>query len=176
MPPSSIREIFGQGAKEFAALATRIEAELSARSVSYKYLPLEEFSQLLVNDPAQAQRIYWYELVGRAHFAATSSLLRSAQWVKGVQISHDENLYLPFCANLRSLIESAADSLTGVAGAAQTFAENCNSINDSLRCKSHKIVISQELEDQLIHFSHGRKLVKGDDAPQAHSARRLGLT
>lgn len=171
MPSSSISEIFGQGAKEFAALASRVEAELSARSVSYKYFPLEEFSQLMVNDPAQAQRIYWYELVGRAHFAAASSILRSAQWLKGVQVSHDENLYLPFCANLRSLIESTADSLAGVAGAAQTFAEHSNSVNNSLRLKSNRIITCRELEDQLIHFSHGRKLEKNDGAPQSHSAR-----
>lgn len=171
MLSSSISEIFGQGAKEFSALASRIEAELSARPVSYKYFPLEDFSRLMVNDPAQAQHIYWYELVGRAHFAAASSILRSAQWVKGVLIAHDGNLYLPFCANLRSLIESAADSLAGVAGAAQTFSENSNSVNDSLKFKSNLIVINRELEDHLIHFSHGRKLEKGDGAPQYHSAK-----
>jgi hypothetical protein len=171
MLSSSIGEIFGQGAKEFAALASRIEAELSARPVSYKYYSQEDFSRLMIDDPAQGQHIYWYELVGRAHFAAVSSILRSAQWVKGVQISHNENLYLPFCANLRSLIESASDSLAGVAGAAQTLAENSSSVNDSLRFKSNINVINRALEDQLIHFSHGRKVAKGDDAPQSHSAR-----
>ncbi|WP_454722696.1 hypothetical protein [Delftia acidovorans] len=171
MPSSSINEIFGQGAKDFSAIASRIETELSTRSVSYKYFSPEQFSQLMVNDPAQAQRIYWCELVGRAHFAAASSILRSAQWVKGVQISYDENLYLPFCANLRSLIESVADSLNGVSGTAKAFSENRNSINDSLRLKSDKIFINSKLEDQLIHFSHGRKLAKGDDVPQSHSAK-----
>jgi hypothetical protein len=171
MSPPSISEIFGQGSKEFCAIASRIEAELSACSVSYKYSSPEEFSQLMLNEPAQAQRIYWYELVGRAHLAAASSILRSAQWVKGVQIAYDGNLYLPFCANLRSLIESAADSLAGVTGVAETFAEIRNSVNDSLRSESNKIVTSLELENQLIHFSHGRKLEKSDDASPNHLAR-----
>jgi hypothetical protein len=171
MPSSSINEIFGQGAEEFAALASRIEAELSARTIRYKFLPSEEFAQLMVADASHAQRVYWYELVGRAHFAAASSILRSAQWVKGVQVARDQNLYLPFCANLRSLIESAADSLTGVAGAAQTFAENSGHVNAALSLKCHQIAISRELEDQLIHFSHGRKLAKDEDAPQSHLAK-----
>jgi hypothetical protein len=172
MPSSpSINEIFGHGAEEFAALASRIEVELSARAITYKFVPLEEFARLMVLDTPRAQRIYWYELVGRAHFAAVSSILRSAQWLKGVQVARERNLYLPFCANLRSLIESAADSLTGVSGVAQTFAENRGTVNDALNGKSSQITNSRELEDQLIHFSHGRKLAKDEMAPQSHSAR-----
>jgi hypothetical protein len=170
-PSPSIDEIFGQGADVFAALASRIEVELSARSAKYKFLPPEEFERLMIHDAAHAQRIYWHELVGRAHFAAASSILRSAQWLKGVQVSREQNLYLPFCANLRSLIESAADSLAGVEGVAQTLAANRGAVNDALGLKSSQITISRELEDQLIHFSHGRKLAKGEVAPQSHSAK-----
>jgi hypothetical protein len=167
----SINEIFGQGAEEFLALASRIEVELTARTVKYRFVAPEEFERLMVLDTPRAQRIYWCELVGRAHFAATSSILRSAQWLKGVQVAREQNLYLPFCANLRSLIESAADSLTGVSRVAQTFAENSIVVNEALNMKSSQIVISRELEDQLIHFSHGRKLAKDEVAPQSHSAR-----
>ncbi|NNC17378.1 hypothetical protein HJC22_16795 [Corallococcus exiguus] len=170
-PSPSIDEIFGRGADNFAALASRIELELSARAARYKFLPLEEYAQLMTHDAAHAQRIYWNELVGRAHFAAASSILRSAQWLKGVQFSREQNLYLPFCANLRSLIESAADSLAGVDGVAQTLAEARGDVNDALGLKSSQLTTSQELEDQLIHFSHGRKLAKGEVAPQSHSAK-----
>ena len=172
MPSSpSINELFGQGAEEFAALAARIEVELSAGAITYEFFPPEDFERLLIHEPPRAQRIYWHELVGRAHFAAVSSILRSAQWLKGVQASPEQNLYLPFCANLRSLIESAADSLTGVSGVAQTFAENRAAVNKALGMQSSQIMISRELEDQLIHFSHGRKLTKDEVAPQSHSAK-----
>lgn len=32
--------------------------------------------------------------------------------------------------------------------------------------------ISKELEDTLIHFTHGRKLLKGEEAPCTHRARQ----
>lgn len=172
MPSSpSINELFGRGADEFAALAARMEVELSAEAIKYEFFPPEDFERLFVNDSLRAQRIYWHELVGRAHFAAVSSVLRSAQWLKGVQVSSDRDLYLPFCANLRSLIESAADSLAGLSGVAQTFAENRTAVNEALGMKSSQIMISKELEEQLIHFSHGRKLAKGELAPQSHTAK-----
>jgi len=167
----SINEVFGQGAQDFAALASRMNVEFSAGSVRYKFFAAEEFERLMIDDAPQAQRIYWHELVGRAHFAAASSILRSAQWLTGVQVAREQNLYLPFCANLRSLIESAADSFDGVAGVAQTLAENRGAVNDALNMKSSQVITSRELEDQLIHFSHGRKLTKGEVAPQSHSAK-----
>lgn len=170
-PSESIDEIFGYGAKEFAALASRIEVELSATAARYTFVPADEFLHLMLIDAPRAQHIYWRELIGRAHFAAVSSILRSAQWLKGVQFAREHNLYLPFCANLRSLMESAADSLSGVSGAAQTLSEHRDAVNEALNMKSDQIMMSQELEDQLIHFSHGRKIAKDEVAPQTHSAR-----
>lgn len=167
----SIKAIFGQGAEEFATLASRIEVELGKREVKYSFCPLKDFERLITQEEARAQYIYWSEIVGRAHFSAVSSILRSAQWLRGVQLSCEQDLYLPFCANLRSLIESAADSLTGVSGVAQTFSENRVAINNALKMQSEQIMISRELEDQLIHFSHGRKLEKYQVAPQSHSAK-----
>lgn len=54
---------------------------------------------------------------------------------------------------------------------AQTLSENKVAINEALSMKSNQITISRELEDQLIHFSHGRKLAKDELAPQTHSAK-----
>ena len=34
------------------------------------------------------------------------------------------------------------------------------------------MMISKELEDTLIHFTHARKLSKGEDAPSTHRARQ----
>lgn len=167
----SINEIFGHGSEEFAAIASRIQVELNTKVIRYKFVPMEEFERLLVFDTPRALHVYWHELVGRAHFAAVSSMLRSAQWLEGVRMAREKNLYLPFCANLRSLIESAADSLAGVSGVAKTFSEKRVAINEILNMNSKQAMISQELEDQLIHFSHGRKLGKGETAPESHVAR-----
>lgn len=168
---SAINEIFGSGSEEFSALASRMEIELSTRAVKYSFSSPEDFERLIVHDTPRAQRIYWQELVGRAHFAAVTSILRSAQWVKGTNLSREQDLYLPFCANLRSLIESAADSLTGVSGVAQTFAKNRIAVNRALSLKSTQITINSELESQLIHFSHGRKLAKDELAPSSHAVK-----
>lgn len=167
----SINEIFGQGAEAFLALASRIEVELSKREIKYSFFPPEDFERLATQEETRAQHIYWSEIVGRAHFAAVSSILRSTQWLKGTQLSCERGLYLPFCANLRSLIESTADSLSGVSGVAQTFSENRVAINRALNMQIEQIMVSGELEDQLIHFSHGRKLDKDQAAPKSHLAK-----
>lgn len=166
-----INELFGPAAEDYLGLVARMEAELSERTIRYEFLSPDDFEDLLINQPKRAMHIYWKELVGRAHFAAVSSILRSAQWLKGAKMSAERGLYLPFCGNVRSLIESAADSLDGISGVAQTIAENVAAVNKLLAMQSDKIVISKELEDQLIHFSHGRKVAKHEPAPQCHAAK-----
>jgi hypothetical protein len=162
--------IFGPGADGFTALISRLEIELSSNRPKYVFCPPDQFEFLLINETGRAQRIYWTELIGRAHLASVGSMLRSVQWLKGALGAYEQDLYLPFCANLRSLIESAADSLTGLSGVAQAIAENKVAVNEALNMKSDKIVISGELENQLIHFSHARKLAKGEVAPSSHAA------
>jgi len=39
-------------------------------------------------------------------------------------------------------------------------------VNQNVNGKAEQTVLAVELEDQLIHFSHARKLSKGDVAPR----------
>lgn len=45
-------------------------------------------------------------------------------------------------------------------------------MNQSLQWKTEQPVLAVELENQLIHFSHARKLSKGDASPVSHKAKQ----
>lgn len=88
-----------------------------------------------------------------------------------MKVSYEAKLFLPYCANLRALIESVADTFDALNNVAVTIAESSNEINKALLKKSNVFAINRELEDQLIHFAYGRKLKKGESAPASHSAK-----
>ena len=79
--------------------------------------------------------------------------------------------FLPFCASFRALIESAADGYDALSNVASTLAEYREIVNQSLQGKAEQPVLAVELEDQLIHFSHARKLSKRDASPLSHKAK-----
>jgi hypothetical protein len=69
------------------------------------------------------------------------------------------------------LIEATGDSITGLAGIAPTLASNAREINAALRGEADAALLCPELEDQLIHFTHGRRVEKSEGAPETHSAK-----
>lgn len=167
----SATDIFGPGATDFLAVPMGILSEVSAARVSYDFLSPDRFNNLLESNWPSAQQVYWSELIGRTHLTAVSSLLRSNQWINGALVAYENNLFLPFCANIRALIEATGDSITGLASIAPTLAGNAREINAALRGEAASALLCGELEDQLIHFTHGRRVEKNEIAPGTHSAR-----
>src|SRR5262249_41369594 len=113
--------------------------------------------------------VYWSEILYRAHMAAASALLRTHRWLAGaVSAIHRPNI-LSHAANLRGLLEACADtyhSLRVVPGAlAGWHAE----IRRALAGEQDK-VWTTDLEDTLIHFLYGRKVARGETAPDSHRA------
>ena len=84
--------------------------------------------------------------------------------------SYEAELYLPFASSFRCLIESAADSYFSLSNLCTTLSKNIKSINDSINENSKDIYIFKDLENQLIHYSHARKLNSGESAPNSHKA------
>ena len=135
----------------------------------------EEYEDLLERDLGEAMRVYWTETLGRAHLASATAILRSRRWLSGVEQASAENNLLLFAAALRGLMESAADASTALIGTPLTLAHRHSSISECLEGRARSRLESSEVEDELIHYSHARRLSRSEraNAPSSHKARQV---
>lgn len=122
---------------------------------------------------AKAELVAWTEVLGRSYLASAGAIVRSQQWLAGVGVTYQSGLFLPFCAALRGLIESAADTCHAFLGVPLRLAYSRVHVHAALTGTGCGNFPSSELEDALIHFSHGRKLSKPESKanPGSHQAR-----
>lgn len=133
-----------------------------------------QYIQLAQNDPAEGLRVYWIEILERAHMTAATSLLRSGRWLSGIHDSYYAGNYHLFCAAYRGLIESASDSYFTLSAVPRTLSDLAQWINRALnKTAGENFFISQELENILIHYTHARKIKKGEDVPDSHRAKHV---
>ncbi|GLX87501.1 hypothetical protein Pfra02_00700 [Pseudomonas fragi] len=167
-----IEKIFGADGAQFMRFALKLIEDFEQDSTTYTYMPPTEFDSLMQNDWKSGAKVYWVEMLGRAHLAAAASIIRAYRWSDGMVTCYANNLFLPFCACFRALIESTADTYDALGNVAITLAECRSDVNPALKLMAKQGVMARELEDQLIHFSHARKLSKQDEAPPSHSAKQ----
>lgn len=164
-------KIFGKDGARFLACLQPLISELIASRTRYAYMKPEVFKELALRDTSQAMATYWSEMLGRAHLAAVTSIIRTYRWAQGMASSHKAGLYLPYCASFRGLLESVADTHDSLQSVALTLAKNHDTISLALAGQSSVAMISSELEDTLIHYAYARKIEKGFTAPATHIAK-----
>lgn len=140
------------------------------RDVEYTFMAEDEFRAL---EPAAMTRVYWSEMLYRSHWAAAATLLRAQLWLQGAADAYEANNLLAFAACCRGLIEASADSHYSIRSVPETLARDHRMIADALAGVSRTMAVNPELEEQLIHFTHGRKVPKGSAAPASHRALHL---
>ena len=148
---------------------------LKRLTTRYSFMEIDEYEGLLHRDVSEAMRVYWSETLERTHIAAVTAILRSRHWLSAVLSAESEGNALAFAAAFRGLMESAADTTTALVGIPLTLAYHYPTIANSLSGLTTSLVISPELEDELIHYSHGRHVKKSerDSTPKAHCARSV---
>ena len=144
---------------------------------TYEFMEPEAFISLQT-EPATFYRVLWEETLQRVHFCACSALLRLQQWARGLETAYNsENPFLTAAA-LRGLIESSADTNYSLFGLPFDLSDRnrMDIINRILMRKWNAneppVIPSEEMENRLIHFSHGRRLTKDEKTqlPSSHSA------
>ena len=72
-------------------------------------------------------------------------------------------------------MESAADASTAFRGTPLTLAHHHSSITECLAGQATAVLVSSELENELIHYSRARNLKKSEraNAPTSHQVRRV---
>ena len=157
-------------ARQFVELVDSLSLEnLTTR---YRFVDNEEYLGLLTRDVSEGMRVYWTELLGRAHIAAVTAILRSGHWMSAVLSAYSEGNALGFAAAFRALMESAADTSNGLRSTPPTLAHLYPEVSKALLGRATDIVIATELEDHLIHYSHARYLRRSerDSMPPTHDA------
>ncbi len=159
--------LFGRSGDVYPKILRDIVSEASG--TVYKFMAIEEFKAL---PPSHMNRVYWEEILYRAHWAAVANSIRHLRWFDAcvVHATIQAN-YLAFCAALRGLLESAADTKHSLEVVPLAIASSADSVLKALDGRlGNSIFISTEMEDCLIHFHHARKVGKGEDAPPTHKA------
>ena len=148
---------------------------LKCSTTRYSFMDGDEYADLLRSDVSEGMRVYWSETLERAHLASVTAILRSRHWLSAVVSTQSDRNALAFAAVFRGLMESAADTTTALIGTPLTLAHYYPIIADGLSGLATTVVTSPELEDELIHYSHGRHIKKSEQAgtPQSHRARSV---
>ena len=80
MDAITLKKVFGSDGAQFINLTgTLIEAIEKEPSI-YTYMAPDEFSSLIETDWKAGTKIYWEELLVRAHLAAVASIIRAYRW------------------------------------------------------------------------------------------------
>lgn len=159
--------LFGKAGEVYPKILRNIVDE--AAGVSYSFMDIEQYKSLPIN---QQNKIYWEEILYRVHWAAVANSIRHLRWFDACVVhATTQPNYLAFCAALRGLLESAADTKHSLGAVPLTIADSAGDIFKCLNARlNNALFLSTELENVLIHFHHARKIGKGENAPPAHKA------
>jgi hypothetical protein len=163
-PENPFTEVYGY----FQTLLTNLTKEFIGQR--YRIVQHIEFENQLKANASISMQIYWTEILMRAHLAATTSLMRTKDWLDGCFNAYEKANYLSFAANLRGLLEATADTCYALKPVPVTLVENFTQIVDHLSApkRLQQLIISKELEDRLIHFYFARRLPKNSNEPDSH--------
>lgn len=168
----TLESILHRQAKPFVELVDSLSLE--SLTTRYTFVDNEEYLELLTRDISEGMRIYWTEVLSRAHIAAATSILRSEHWMSAVLSAYSERNALGFAAAFRALMESAADTSVGLRSTPPTLAHLQPKILEALAGSATTMFGSKKLEDDLIHYTHARFLRpdERDSLPRTHKALR----
>ncbi|WNK00926.1 hypothetical protein L2D14_05735 [Thalassospiraceae bacterium LMO-JJ14] len=169
---SLVVKVFGEIASEYLPCAKDIISKVDGQS--YFFMDTAPFEEIAFDADriSETNQIYWTELLGRTHLAATTSIQRNLSWIEGAARSYEDDNFLSFAANLRGLIESVGDAMEVLVPSARFIAKHHSAIKSAVQSKLETIFISDDFEKSLIHYSHARRVKKSDDAPEEHKAKQ----
>jgi hypothetical protein len=165
-----MESLFNKNMATFSGVLSAINAY--GHKYSYCFIDNSEFELLILKNLREANRVYVQELLFRSHIAAITTLFRNEKWMQGVRSALEQNNYFSFSASLRGLVESAADSNYCLIHVPGTLRDHFSGFYSALKGTFDAgLIICEQLEDILIHYSHGKKQPKNSSAPSSHYAK-----
>lgn len=165
--------IFGMSAEAYGPLIDDIAPYLFGERYAFEDTEMFKLKASDSKNGAEyAGRVYWFEILNRAHLSSVTSIIRTCRWAEVAVREHEARNLYGWAASCRSLMEAAGDTGHALGPVPLTLATLHREIKAALKgASSNSIATCQELEDKLIHFSHARKVAKTDIAPVSHKAR-----
>jgi len=121
---------------------------------TYIFMPNDDYAKM--TDSLEVSKIYWHEMLCRAHIVVLVSLFRTKRWLDSINATRLE--YYGFCSSLRGMIESVADSFYTLQSVPLTIAHDFYTINKILQKESSVLIHHEKLENTLLHFIQATKL------------------
>lgn len=143
---------------------------LASDNSQYFFTNVLYFQKLLFSGKlADANNIYVSEIIYRLHASSIITMRRNMSWIDAIIISRDHSSYFSFCAALRGLIESAADSFYSLKYVPISIATYFQELKRLLLKKENKkLAMFKELEDWGIHFLEAGKYEKDSKKVKEH--------
>ena len=154
------KKIFGESGEMYYPTVKTLVTSIN--NTTYPFVSESTFIETIRSDISQGMKMYWIEILLRAHMSASVSILRFERWMDGVIKSFANKNFFVFSASFKSLIESAADTYYTLKDVPYDLAKNSKMIINSILGHQNTIIVSKELEDTLIDF-----LSKKEDIPNA---------
>jgi hypothetical protein len=143
----------------------------SDRPFRYTYMPSVAYARL--SEFEERSRVYWYEILERAHCLAIAAIVRADRWLSSLIMAAEAENFPAFAASFRGLLESAADTRFSLGDVPKGLATAFPHAREAVSGKATRPTLAPDLENALIHFSHGRKVDKGECAPGVHAAKTM---
>lgn len=172
-PAQMVRPASFLGADADQYLAAIDGLRLAQLKTRYVFTSEDEFGRLLREDRKKATQVYWSEILARAHWTAITAIFRNRRWISAISSAVRDQNMLAFAAAFRGLIESAADTQTALRSVPVTLARGYARIRDATLGKMDSILTQGQIEDDLIHFTHARKIKKSETVPDTHRAKQI---
>lgn len=171
---AGIEELFGSAARFYVPPFRQIIPRLFR--IDYEFEDSASFEHKLregVYRPEETNRIVWLEILFRAHIVVSGSLYRNCRLIDASVREYRASNLPGWASCVRALLESIGDSAEALRALPGTLAENHRIIRRCLSGQESRLSGSTELEDRLIHFTHGRRLDPTDKGrvPPSHKAK-----
>lgn len=164
--------LFGRSTEIYGHIVNDIAHDLIKER--YTFEDISQFKQKSLDGHAgweYSGRVYWTEMLYRAHMSSVASIFRTTRWIQVAIREHDAGSLYGCASACRSLIESAGDVGHSLNPVALTLARIKDAVKAEISGKpGETMIISEDLENSLIHFTHARKVGKTETAPDSHKA------
>lgn len=171
---AGLKEIFGQTVSTYVPIIHSIIPKVF--SVEYEFEENCIFERKIRSgeyNPQEINRTYWREMLFHSHIVVAGSLFRTCRLLDAVVRENSASNVPGWASCMRALLEAIGDSSIGLEPIPLTLAKNHRFIRRCLSGKENRLSGNSELEDRMIHFTHGRKLrpTENKTAPPSHRAK-----
>jgi len=171
MDKNGMEELFGKSSAYYFDIIKMITDDIDILNFEYFFVDNDSYKKVSIQHINVGMKIYWFEILERAHLCGVTAILRQNSWIKGIINSINDPNFIQFASAFRGFMEASSDAYAALRGVPSTISEINKVIRLALEEKLYDVHTSSDLEDTLIHFAHARKVGNHENVPYSHKAK-----